>query len=181
MSLLEDNSSNHNPVKDPLVLWLTGGPGCSVFSAIIFQNGPLTFDLQDQDGRFPSLILNPYAYTKVANIIFLDLPVGTGFSYATNAEKYYTSDTKSSIDAYEFLHKWLLKHPRFINHRLYIAGDSYAGKLVPIIVKEISRGNEAGLRVQLNLQGYFIGNPGVNNSPKNDYEVVSYIAPSVST
>ncbi|KAG9156126.1 hypothetical protein Leryth_024653 [Lithospermum erythrorhizon] len=144
--------SERNPVKDPLVLWLTGGPGCSALSGLVFEIGPFTFDLQAFNGSFPSLIMNPYSWTKLASIIFLDLPVGTGFSYSTTAEGYYSSDTKSTIDAYEFLQKWFWNHPRFIDNHLYIAGDSYAGKLVPSVVREISRGNEAGLRVQMNIE-----------------------------
>ncbi|KAG9133200.1 hypothetical protein Leryth_024293 [Lithospermum erythrorhizon] len=97
------------------------------------------------------------------------------------------------------IYKVVVEHPRDLSTIILElatrAGDSYAEqKTHAIIVKEISKGgNEAGLRVQLNLsrflvlaksfnsnhklhmnQGYFIGNPGVNNSPKNDYEVVSY-------
>lgn len=42
---------------------------------------------------------------QLANIIFLDSPVGTGFSYATTQEGYHSSDTESSADVYEFLRK----------------------------------------------------------------------------
>ncbi|KAL3538780.1 hypothetical protein ACH5RR_002146 [Cinchona calisaya] len=153
--------SERNPEKDPLVLWLTGGPGCSAFSGLVYEIGPLTFDYEAFDGSLPSFLLNPNAWTKIANIIFLDLPVGTGFSYSTTFEGYHSSDTKATKDAYMFLQKWLLNHSNFTKNILYIAGDSYAGKLVPMVVSEILTGNEAGLSPRMSLEGYVLGNPAM--------------------
>ena len=42
---------------------------------------------------------------QVANMIFLDAPVGSGFSYAKNWEGYNISDTSSVAEIYEFLRK----------------------------------------------------------------------------
>lgn len=42
---------------------------------------------------------------QVANVIFLDAPVGTGFSYSHTQEGYYSSDTKSPQAIYLFLRK----------------------------------------------------------------------------
>ena len=42
-------------------------------------------------------------FLQTANVIFLDVPVGAGFSYATTTEAWSESDTKSATQAYEFL------------------------------------------------------------------------------
>ncbi|PIN18368.1 Serine carboxypeptidases (lysosomal cathepsin A) [Handroanthus impetiginosus] len=154
--------SERNPDNDPLVLSLTGGPGCSGFSSLVFEFGPITFDSSTFGQSLPSLILNPYSWTKMANIIFLDWPIGAGFSYATTPEGYHTSDSASPKDIYVFLRKWLLSHPRFIKNHLYIQGESYGAKIVPMLSWEISKANEGGILPQMSLHGYFTGNPGTN-------------------
>ncbi|KAL0334949.1 UNVERIFIED_CONTAM: Serine carboxypeptidase-like 1 [Sesamum radiatum] len=97
--------SENDPARDPLILWLTGGPGCSGFSGLIYEIGPLAFDVEAFDGSLPSLIINPYSWTKIANIIFIDSPVGTGFSYANTSQPYNNSDSKSAQYNYSFLRK----------------------------------------------------------------------------
>ncbi|XP_022762143.1 serine carboxypeptidase-like 17 [Durio zibethinus] len=151
--------SERNPRDDLLLLWLTGGPGCSTFSGLVYEIGPLTFNYNNSRGTKPTFKLNPYSWTKVANIIFLDQPVGTGFSYATKAEGYNTSDTSSAAQTYEFLRKWLMVHPEFLSNPLYISGDSYSGITVPIIVQEVLNGLHIGHQPPMNLQGYILGNP----------------------
>ncbi|XP_058189546.1 serine carboxypeptidase-like 16 [Rhododendron vialii] len=152
--------SEGNPGEDPLVLWLTGGPGCSSFCGLVYEIGPLHFDTEHFDGKFPNLTLNPFSWTKVANIIFLDALIGTGFSYADNVESYVVDDLLSAIYNYNFLLKWLMDHPTFLSNELYVGGDSYSGIIVPIIVQKTYDGNsEVGVRRLLKLLGYILGNP----------------------
>ncbi|KAG5526273.1 hypothetical protein RHGRI_032528 [Rhododendron griersonianum] len=152
--------SEGDPDLDPLILWLTGGPGCSSFCGLAYEIGPIQFDTEHFDGKFPNLTLNPFSWTKVASIIFLDAPVGTGFSYADYAESYVVDDLLAATDNYNFLLKWLMDHPKFLSNKLYVGGDSYSGIIVPIIVQKIYDGNsEVGVQPLLNLQGYILGNP----------------------
>ncbi|KAJ8452008.1 hypothetical protein Cgig2_016589 [Carnegiea gigantea] len=98
--------SERDPKTDPLVLWLTGGPGASGLSDLVLEIGPLDFDYpaswQTGETKFK---LNPYSWTKVASVIFIDAPVGAGFSYATIPEGYYTDDITATRHTYEFLRK----------------------------------------------------------------------------
>lgn len=153
--------SERDPKTDPLLLWLTGGPGCSALSGLVLETGPLNFDYSDASWRseIPKFKLNPYSWTKAASIIFLDSPVGTGFSYATTSQGYYSDDITASRHTYEFLRKWLLEHVEFQKNPLYIAGDSYSGITVPMVVQEVLNGNRAALGPLMNLKGYILGNP----------------------
>nr|GMC78480.1 serine carboxypeptidase-like 18 isoform X1 [Ipomoea batatas] len=126
---------------------------------VLLKQGPFTINYANSTGDIPSLELNPYAWTKVANIIFLDQPVGAGFSYAKTWEASRCSDTLSAQYAYSFLIKWFLDHPKFLSNPLYIAGDSYAGIIIPQIVQRIYDGLESGIEPRLNIKGYVEGNP----------------------
>ncbi|CAI0464501.1 unnamed protein product [Linum tenue] len=135
--------SEGNPVDDPVVLWLTGGPGCSALSGLVYEIGPMNFEIVEYNGSLPSLVLNPDSWTQAASIIFVDMPVGTGFSYATSIEESQSSDFLQIQQAYEFLRKWLIDHPEFITNPVYVGGDSFSGLIVPGVVANISDGNAA--------------------------------------
>lgn len=159
--------SERNPKQDPLILWLTGGPGCSSASALTIEIGPLYFKQVKYNGTLPTLVLNHNAWTKVASIIFLDLPVGTGFSYGRTSTASSSTDSQACAQAVQFLRNWLVGHSEFLTNPFYVAGDSYAGMLVPIITQMISNGNEAGLEPSINLKGYLLGNPKTYSAETN--------------
>ncbi|XP_033143722.1 serine carboxypeptidase-like 15 [Brassica rapa] len=151
--------SERTPAEDPLLIWLTGGPGCSSISGFLLENGPLAFNTESDSGNIPSLVSTTYSWSKVANIIYLDQPVDTGFSYSRNPLANIPSDTRSAKLVHEFVHKWLAKHPEYFSNPFYVTGNSYAGKVVPATVQEISIGNGLCCKPQINLQGYVLGNP----------------------
>ncbi|EFH70033.1 hypothetical protein ARALYDRAFT_890934 [Arabidopsis lyrata subsp. lyrata] len=161
--------SENNPEEDPLILWLTGGPACTALSALALEIGPLTFKTEGYNGGSPSLVSTSYSWTKVASIIFLDQPVGTGFSYSTTPLSDKPSDTGETKQTYEFLQKWLVENPdrnkqtlQHVSNPFYVGGDSYAGIVVRAIVQQISIGNEHGDNPKMNLKGYILGNPSTD-------------------
>ncbi|XP_039686229.1 serine carboxypeptidase-like 12 isoform X2 [Medicago truncatula] len=163
--------SEKNPKDDPLILWLTGGPGCSALSGLMLEIGPLEFKKEEYNGSLPNLILKPHSWTKVSSIIFVDLPVSTGFTYATTEESgAKRSDWILVHQTYQFLRKWLVDHPKFQSNEVYIAGDSYSGIPIPVVVQEIAQGNEKGVQPWINLQGYILGN-GVTTRKERNYAI----------
>ncbi|CAN0890263.1 Serine carboxypeptidase-like 17 [Linum grandiflorum] len=151
--------SERNAEEDPLLLWLTGGPGCSSISGLFFEIGPLQFEPLEYNGSLPTLILRPQtSWTQVSSIIFLETPAGTGFSYSTNPDV-RQSDTLQASHVNEFLRKWLMTHSEFMSNPLYIAGDSYSGITIPAIVHQLVTGIEEEISPMINLKGYMIGNP----------------------
>ncbi|CAJ1962101.1 unnamed protein product [Sphenostylis stenocarpa] len=149
--------SEKNPKEDPLMLWLTGGPGCSALSGLVFEIGPLGFKNEEYNGSLPKLVLRPHSWTKVSSIIFVDLPVFTGFTYPTTDSAAQRSDWKLVHQVHQFLRKWLIDHPNFLSNQVYIGGDSYSGIPIPVIVQEISQGNEKGVQPWINLQPWKFG------------------------
>ncbi len=75
--LYSTGSSDSRPSvkrRDRVILWLTGGPGCSSTVALLEENGPIRI-LPNGD-----LQKNLYAWTNLAHVIWLDQPAGTGWS-----------------------------------------------------------------------------------------------------
>ncbi|XP_019190235.1 PREDICTED: serine carboxypeptidase-like 18 isoform X2 [Ipomoea nil] len=150
--------SESNPSIDPIVLWITGGPGCSSFVAMTEEIGPLSFDLPKNNWTLPTLSLNPYSWTKVASFIYLDYPVRAGFSYAKNSKNYTANDVEASYHAAEFIRKWFEDHFQYQSNSFYVGGDSYSGITVPMVVQAISYGIDARFKPHVNLKGYVVGN-----------------------
>lgn len=66
--------SQSDPAKDPLVIWFTGGPGCSGLIGMLTENGPFK-----PDGK-GGITDREWAWNKKANVIFLEQPAGVGYS-----------------------------------------------------------------------------------------------------
>lgn len=58
--------SRRSADTDPLVMWLTGGPGCASETALFFENGP--FSINDD----LSLKNNANSWNDVASVVYVD-------------------------------------------------------------------------------------------------------------
>ncbi|KAL0004887.1 hypothetical protein SO802_012448 [Lithocarpus litseifolius] len=150
------------PSHKPLVLWLNGGPGCSSVAYGAAQElGPFLVQLNGI-----KLNLNKFSWNKVANILFLEAPVGVGFSY-TNKSKdlHMLGDRVTADDSHAFLIGWFKRFPNFKSNDFYLAGESYAGHYVPQLANLIYERNKgAGKNLYINLNGFMIGNAVINDA-----------------
>jgi carboxypeptidase C (cathepsin A) len=76
-------SQSATPEKDPVVLWMNGGPGASsVVFGFFGELGPYFLDDDSMQNKttpgVPDLKENPYAWNKIANVLFLESPANVG-------------------------------------------------------------------------------------------------------
>ncbi|XP_038703782.1 serine carboxypeptidase 1-like isoform X2 [Tripterygium wilfordii] len=163
--------SERKPLEDPVVLWLNGGPGCSSFDGFVYEHGPFKFEAGKGVSQ-PTLHLNPYSWSKVSNIIYLDSPAGVGFSYSENTTKYNTTDLQTAADSHAFLLKWFEVFPEFVKNPFFLSGESYAGVYVPTLAAAVVQGIKDGAKPHINFKGYMVG----NGMTDNYYDANSFVS-----
>ena len=153
--------STNNPSTDPVVLWLNGGPGSSSLIGLLTENGQiLTSDesLTNPIDGVPQVFLNPYSWSTVANVLYLESPKGVGFSYCEGVSKSsecVNTDESTAQDAYEFLANFFNSFPEYKSNKFYITGESYAGVYIPMLIDQI---DQDVYKANLNFVGAAIGN-----------------------
>lgn len=141
--------------RTPLLIWLQGGPGCSSLLGNFFELGP--FLVSD---RSPSLRPNPFSWNRLFGLLFIDNPIGTGFSIAASPADIPRNQSAVAAHLFAALRLFLSSDASFGSRPVYITGESYAGKYVPAlgyyILRRNDRASERNDRV--NLAGVAIGN-----------------------
>jgi carboxypeptidase C (cathepsin A) len=151
-----------NPAGAPVVLWLNGGPGCSSLDGFFYEMGPIHFAQNSTLGLVP----NPYAWTAIANMIFLEAPAGVGFSYVDGTVPTY-NDTGVANDNYQALLKWFAAYPQYKSNDFWITGESYAGIYVPSLANLVQRG-VLSKEFPAPFKGVMVGNGVTNADGDND-------------
>ena len=139
----------------PLVFWTNGGPGCSGLIGFMTEQGPF---YPDRDGN---LMPNQYAWNKLANMVFLEQPVGVGFSYSDNEDDYSIGDDQAAKDNLATILGFLERFPEFAKTQLFLTSESYGGHYLPTWASAIIDYNDglADSSKRINFQGFAVGNP----------------------
>ncbi|GAU29113.1 hypothetical protein TSUD_58790 [Trifolium subterraneum] len=137
--------------QTPLLIWLQGGPGCSSMLANFYELGPWRVT------KSLTLEPNPGSWNRIFGLIFLDNPIGTGFSVASTPQEIPTDQKGVAKHLFAAITRFVQLDPVFKHRPIYITGESYAGKYVPAIgyyileknakLKDSERVNLAGLAI----------------------------------
>ncbi|KAL1103284.1 hypothetical protein V6Z11_D05G428200 [Gossypium hirsutum] len=143
-----------DPLTQPFTVWLTGGPGCSSVGDAFGSVGPFIVT-RDAHG----LQTNFISWNKVSNLLFIDSPIGSGWSYSNTSSDYNNGDDSTNKILLTFMQKWYEKYPFFKSKDLYLAGSSFAGHFVPNLANALLDDNKQSKQSKFNLKGLVLGNP----------------------
>jgi carboxypeptidase C (cathepsin A) len=78
--ILFESRSNETKDIDPLVIWLRGEQGCSTTATLFDGMSPLIFGVNETNNQ-PCLVENPNSWSNFSNVLYIDAPIGTGYSF----------------------------------------------------------------------------------------------------
>ncbi|CAE6336317.1 unnamed protein product [Rhizoctonia solani] len=148
---------------DDLVFWTNGGPGCSSLEGLIQENGPFTWPTGTAKP-----IRNQWAWTNLSHVLWVEQPVGTGFSQGVPN---ITNEDQLAEQFAGFLAQFLEVFSELKGKNFYATGESYAGFYVPYIANYLYEHPKA---VDLKLKGIWITDPSVS------YDLVTEFIPAVN-
>lgn len=98
------------------------------------ENGPYNYkynasSIEDR-AKFE---FNEHSWNNHANVLYIDQPIGTGFSFNENFKNFRTNEDLIAFDFYVFIHGFWKKYPEYRNLPLYLTGESFAGHYIPAI------------------------------------------------
>ncbi|CAL8270509.1 unnamed protein product [Lota lota] len=136
----------------PLVMWLQGGPGGSGTGFGNFEEiGPLDRDLQPRKT----------SWLQTASLLFVDNPVGTGFSYVDQPDVYARDVATVASDMLVLLRSFFTERNEFQNVPFYIFSESYGGKMAAAISMELTKAVTQG-SVKCSFAGVALGDSWIS-------------------
>ncbi|KAJ8768209.1 hypothetical protein K2173_021149 [Erythroxylum novogranatense] len=147
------NRVHHSFKPWPTILWLQGGPGSSGVGIGNFEEiGPLDSNLKHRNST----------WLQVADLLFVDNPVGTGYSFVEGNDLYVKTDEEAATDLTTFLKKLFNRNKSLQESPLYIVAESYGGKYAVTLALSALKAIEAR-KLKLKLGGVAIGNSWISS------------------
>ncbi|XP_038706378.1 serine carboxypeptidase-like 51 [Tripterygium wilfordii] len=146
-----------NRVEDPskpwpIILWLQGGPGASGVGIGNFEEvGPLDTSLKPRNST----------WLQKSDLLFVDNPVGTGYSYVEDTSLFVKTDDEAATDLTKLLENLFNKNDNLQKSPLYIVAESYGGKFAVTLGLSALKAIESG-KLKLKLGGVALGDTWIS-------------------
>jgi vitellogenic carboxypeptidase-like protein len=145
----------------PILLWLQGGPGVSSMFGAFTEIGPFNID------KDMKVVPRDITWNQHYHLLFIDNPLGTGFSFTESAKKLVKNQTEVGLNLYSSLLQFFQVFPSLQGNDFYVTGESYAGKYVPACAYTIHEFNKNADQ-KINLKGVAIGDGAFD--PANQFQ-----------
>jgi len=133
---------------------------------LFLENGPFIVTANK------TLMMRKYSWNLEHNVIYIDNPVGTGYSFTDDKKGYATSAIQVGRNLNSALVQFFLLFPELQNNDFFVTGESYAGKYVPAVSHAIKNYNIKA-KTKINLKGLAIGNGW--SDPENQLRYGDYL------
>ncbi|XP_063912080.1 retinoid-inducible serine carboxypeptidase-like isoform X1 [Zophobas morio] len=150
---LHQTSANVDSYTErPLVIWLQGGPGASSTGYGNFAElGPLDADLNPRNTT----------WIQYVNVLYVDNPVGSGYSYTDSLDALPINNTQIAEDFVVLLRGIFNIIPDLKNMPMYIFCESYGGKMAVEIALAVNQAVKNG-SLEANLKGLGLGDSWIS-------------------
>ncbi|XP_054813162.1 serine carboxypeptidase-like 51 isoform X2 [Prosopis cineraria] len=136
----------------PIILWLQGGPGASGVGIGNFEEvGPLDTNLKPRNST----------WLQKADLLFVDNPVGTGFSFVEHKDLFVKTDEEAATDLTTLLIEIFNRNESLQKSPLFLVAESYGGKYAVTLGLSILKAIEAR-RLKLKLGGVALGDSWIS-------------------
>jgi carboxypeptidase C (cathepsin A) len=157
----QDGSS---PSETGTFLWLQGGPGAPGVFGLLEENGPFTFT----NGTTPLLTPREYSWTLHRGGLWVDQPLGTGFSVIPSDACLVNTSAQAAADLVDLLDQWAALFPEVLDGPFSVAGESYGGTYVPATAFALLQADSQRFphASRLKLTGMIMGDPWSDPIPQ---------------
>ncbi|XP_076468861.1 venom serine carboxypeptidase-like [Babylonia areolata] len=139
----------------PVLLWVNGGPGRTSLVGALLENGPLEVNAEGTQ-----LKRRAVSWTKHFSMLYVDNPVGVGYSFTKDKAGLSSSMKDVSENLYSVLVQFFQMFPQFSHQPFYVGGQSYAGKYVPSLgcyIHERNTDPQTPRKHIINFAGIYVG------------------------
>ncbi|KAM7203531.1 Alpha/Beta hydrolase fold [Rhypophila sp. PSN 637] len=131
--------SRNDPKNSPTMVYLPGGPGGSALEAVFLAIGPCSLNEHSN-----ATVYENTTWTEFTNLLFIDQPVGVGFSATPGAVWGFVDGIPNNLDEVtQDLYNFLLGFyndvlPQYASNHLHFLGSSFGGIFAPAVVDYIN-------------------------------------------